>query len=185
MFDGLYLLMVSRGSDRTDLRAIIVNGELIHVTRNLWYFLSVLLKSGSYDDVWFWADQISMDQRNVDERNHQVRLMSMIYQRAAHVFAYTGQRDHPEVDPRATMLKCAPEKDEKAYIKAGERLDTEESTLLHVISKDYWSRLWIVQELQMAKELLVWYGSAAITRSELIIGMADLQLADLEVAREN
>jgi hypothetical protein len=58
------------------------------VSRTLWNFLQALFASGQNE--WFWADQISMNQLDVDERNHQVTMMSMIYSQAVEVYAWLG-----------------------------------------------------------------------------------------------
>lgn len=39
---------------------------------------------------WIWVDQISIDQMNVVERNHQVQLMSRIYQQSCLVLMWLG-----------------------------------------------------------------------------------------------
>ena len=39
---------------------------------------------------YFWIDAICIQQSDVSERNHQVRMMGLIYKRAAFVLAWLG-----------------------------------------------------------------------------------------------
>ena len=67
---------------------ISVNDIPLKITPNLHDFLRVLHGQPRYNKLLFWADQISMDQSNVAERNHQVQLMSEIFSTASLVMAY-------------------------------------------------------------------------------------------------
>ena len=83
-----------RGS-KDDIKPINVNNASVSVTKNLWEFLLVLLEK--HRDGWFWADQISIDQNDVNERGHQVSLMGAVFFGAEEVFAYLGPMpDVPE-----------------------------------------------------------------------------------------
>lgn len=59
---------------------IILNGNSFAVGRNLWHFLDQMRSSDKYGT--YWIDAISIDQSNVQERNHQVQMMEQIYNNA-------------------------------------------------------------------------------------------------------
>jgi hypothetical protein len=61
----------------TDTQEIIIEGQPYPVRKNLWEFLDRIWY-GTSD--WFWIDALCIDQTNLSERNHQVNLMSRIYQ---------------------------------------------------------------------------------------------------------
>ena len=46
---------------------------------------------------WLWCDHISMNQLDVEERNHQVSLISRIYSNVEMVFAYIGPEQPEEI----------------------------------------------------------------------------------------
>jgi hypothetical protein len=71
----------------------------LHVIRkNLELFLKEL-RSGFEDQQWFWCDSICIDQKNVPERNEQVRRMGDIYRNASAAVAWLG--------PAGTATKLA------------------------------------------------------------------------------
>lgn len=108
-------------------------------------------------DSYFWADQVSMDQSNVKERNHQVALMSHIYRNAKLVYAYIGEHEQAyhirdfSGQPVETLRDC-PE-------AAG--------PLLEIFAAAYWSRLWILQELCLAVNVIFWVGEATFPKDFL------------------
>jgi hypothetical protein len=68
-------------------REISLQGQSFHVRENLWQFLNTVRND---NEDWLWIDQICIDQSAVNERNHQVSLMSKIYAEAAGVLIWLG-----------------------------------------------------------------------------------------------
>ena len=56
---------------------ILINNHAFNVRQNLWYFLKQGRQFGQC--CLLWIDAISVDQSNINERNHQVALMRDIY----------------------------------------------------------------------------------------------------------
>jgi hypothetical protein len=56
---------------------ILCNGKVYLVRENLYRFLQLMRKEGFEGQLWI--DQISIDQENTNERNHQVTMMTRIY----------------------------------------------------------------------------------------------------------
>jgi hypothetical protein len=126
--------------------------QLIQVRANLWHFLN--LKTKEYLDRYFWIDQISIDQTNNLEKNHQVRFMGEIFSRASLVLAWLGPLEEWSSDYAALE-----------YLNEGKwNLDRKHprqspprdfaASFLSFFDRPYWSRLWIVQELVLAQKVL-------------------------------
>jgi len=62
--------------------SVTCNGARLPVTPHLKYGLGELLVI-PHLRTWFWIDQICINQEDIDEKSHQVRLMTRIYSRAA------------------------------------------------------------------------------------------------------
>ena len=77
--------------DPNDRESIFLNGHAFEVTHNLAIALRYL--RNPRDDRVFWIDAICIDQRNLDERSAQVRIMKDIYQSAEKVVSWLGERD--------------------------------------------------------------------------------------------
>lgn len=72
-------------------RTIFVDGRPFVVRLNLWLFLKQLRKHRSVRVVW--ADALCIDQTNIQERNHQVKLMGDIYRHAERTLIWLGPSD--------------------------------------------------------------------------------------------
>lgn len=82
---------------------ILVNGQTLEVTRNLYQALLTLRRkytrrNGELHTITgftrtLWIDAICIDQSNLDERTSQVRLMWSIYARAREVVVYLGDEE--------------------------------------------------------------------------------------------
>ncbi len=72
----------------TDTRPILVCGVPFAVTKNLFDFLHCLRSSDR--DRSIWADAICIDQKNNDEKSHQITLMTKIYRDAAEAHIWFG-----------------------------------------------------------------------------------------------
>jgi hypothetical protein len=107
-------------------------------------------------DAYIWIDQLCIDQKCVRERNHQVQLMERIYKRAWQVVVWLG--------------KDADTMDGFAKLKEISHVDFTEYEDMHIkkVGRNaYWSRLWIVQEFILAKELTLMCGNEWLGNDQL------------------
>jgi hypothetical protein len=109
-----------------------------------------------------------MNQLNVEERNHQVSIMSRIYLNAKTVFAYIG----PE--PPEDILNTHAFTSNSLHRLLDECKINMVLTLLDIAQREYWSRLWIVQELRCARQVIVWCGRYSIQKDDLYLNVMDL-----------
>ncbi|KAF3046813.1 hypothetical protein E8E11_005536 [Didymella keratinophila] len=116
-------------------------------------------------DVWVWADALCINQNDTAERTKQVQMMTDIYGKAASVAVWLG----PEADHSERALELIKD------------IDTNESTIDRVESiirskskapalqafvalfqREYWDRLWVVQEVFNATTTSVYCGSKRV-----------------------
>jgi hypothetical protein len=120
--------------DTDDGEWIYLNGKHRWVRDNLWLFLSFARHKQHIP--WLWIDALCIDQTDVQERNHQVQQMGLIYARADEVISWFGARS-----------------DIAMYLAASAGVG-EDSTGLHALcNSDYWDRAWITQEVTLARRI--------------------------------
>jgi len=134
-----------------------------------------------------WIDAICIDQSNVNERNHQVSMMGEIFSAAHFVVSWIGPgnktsgkavktlRQHGD-SMRAEELGFVEEwksrairKKEKKHQKHQlskkkklSKLSKKDERMFEVLSRDYWQRLWVVQEFLLSRYVFVFYGTESV-----------------------
>ncbi|TGO12189.1 hypothetical protein BTUL_0093g00380 [Botrytis tulipae] len=166
------------GSPR-DRRMIFINGRKCLVRANLWSALNRL--RNEYTERILWVDALCINQYDTFERNHQVGQMSKIYEQATRVICWIGVDEGVEfpsahnVDTTEFVPSIAI-RTLQALSRSGRRSDQKLPTtglpysllptspsrslesLCRLFYRPYWKRLWIIQELTLAKEILVQCG---------------------------
>lgn len=82
-----------------------LNDVLVPIRHNLLLALRALRRE--YDRI-LWIDALCIDQSNLEERGHQVRVMGEIYSNANHVLAWLGTPDTQELEHRCLDLVKSP-----------------------------------------------------------------------------
>ncbi|KAF2433898.1 hypothetical protein EJ08DRAFT_582828, partial [Tothia fuscella] len=121
--------------------------------------LERFLQTVRYDGLRLWIDQICINQSDPNERSHQVQMVSRIYSQASQVLVWLGPKSD-DSDFAIDALRGLRESYFSRTKSALKRLDHEEdqgllNSVLALMSRPYWSRLWILQELILAKDLLI------------------------------
>ena len=130
------------------------------VRLNLWNFLSRLRLHAYYG--YLWCDAICIDQHNNRERNHQVQLMSQIYRKAQSVLVWLGEENHNSGSTLCTIRSistCTDGASRAAYL--AERV-TVWKGLIDLSKRRYWTRIWIVQEITVARRVELFCGGEII-----------------------
>ncbi|KAI1456695.1 heterokaryon incompatibility protein-domain-containing protein [Annulohypoxylon moriforme] len=163
---------------------IIVNGVNLPVTTNLEAALRQFRKDGLHGDenvTRLWVDAICINQKDVQERNHQVKLMASIYQKATYVLSWLGPPDENRPDLAfRTIAKLTPvlveaiENPTEVHswdLKKLQRVIVEWMltnlgpftiddegpdaiywrSLQRLSDHVYWTRMWIIQEMALAR----------------------------------
>lgn len=168
----LYLLSITNyealsytwGSPEDGVREIRLGGKPFDVRINLWWALDHL----RYPDQprILWIDALCIDQSNDIERNHQVRQMGLVYSEASKVIVWLGL---PAANSNAAFEFIADGDAASLDIQAGayEVSNPFHTTNLNAFfalcERGYWSRLWVIQEIVLAKELMVRCGPDVAT----------------------
>ncbi|KAK8017088.1 hypothetical protein PG993_015277 [Apiospora rasikravindrae] len=92
---------------------------------------------------------LCINQGDEKERGHQVSMMRDIYQSASRVVAWLG----PETDGSSQVMQTY-----RLSSRLGSSMRHEEQILL---SRHYWTRIWIVQEICVARKVLFLCGEEA------------------------
>ena len=88
-FDEPYLALSYEWGDARSIHSMRVNATAFYIQQNLYTFLWQIRSQLSAElPMLIWTDAICIDQYNVDERNHQVKLMRMIYSQADEVLVW-------------------------------------------------------------------------------------------------
>ncbi|KAK1060488.1 hypothetical protein LTR12_000431 [Friedmanniomyces endolithicus] len=149
--------------DPSNRSGIIINGRSIGIPTNLSRALRQIRSQDAA--VSLWADAICIDQRNIMERNQQVAIMLDIYSAATSVFAWLG----PETKSTAVgmlVLKHLLEVKPGAGGRAPWELlpaDLLVAGVADIAQRDYFNRMWVVQEAAVAAEVVLACGSHSIS----------------------
>ncbi|KAJ5736114.1 uncharacterized protein N7483_001239 [Penicillium malachiteum] len=146
-------------------RLIFINDRLFFIRENLHSFLKVLASS-AYRDDYVFVDAICINQDDIAERNAQVRRVGDLYAQAENVLVWLGSGtaesdfvfDICSDSVASSTIVRTKLGEEKTRIEAldfnapdGEALDT-------VYQRSYWTRLWIIQELFLAQNIILFCG---------------------------
>lgn len=181
-----YALSYEWGTD-VDVHPISVDGNFLSLRSNLISFLESYMTVIEYlDDIWdvpdyefspgdymlndcghIWIDQICIDQNSTMEKNHQVGLMSQIYTKAEAVIVWLGPGleqclEWPQTegyDEWCTTVEhdaqvCA---DNKEEFSVG-----TPAALEQILDASYWTRLWVQQEVLLARHVILASGKTFV-----------------------
>jgi hypothetical protein len=149
------------------LQPILINGNPYDVRENLWLALHHLRLDSEIRVLWI--DAICINQQNIHERNHQVIQMGRIYHEATRVVVWLGASD-PSSRLAFKVLLSAEWieviRSSKDPEKSTER-DHQLNAIFSLLTRAYWKRLWIIQEVLMARDLIIQCGSDNCSRFRL------------------
>lgn len=164
------------GPSGRDVPKFAIGGHepVFDVFQNLYTALHRILSltdEGEYR--WLWIDQICINQENKDEKKAQLLLMGEIYKRAHDVLVWLGD-PVPGVLDVAGYLDQIPDilkKIERNVVRIGPNflpsvtagLPTDDdpvwAIIVDILNKEWYSRVWTLQEAVLGKRLVVYYGS--------------------------
>lgn len=109
----------------------------------------------------FWIDTFCINQNNINERNHQVRLMGDIYRQAHHVIVWLGNESN-ESDAAFDFMHDCRRLWANNHSPKEPSYDTYNAIDL-LCHRDYWFRAWIKQEIILATKIIVHCGRQAVS----------------------
>jgi hypothetical protein len=139
---------------------IVINEQTCTIRSNLSRFLKVY--GARHFDEYIWIDQLCIDQSNNMERNHQVLLMPEIYQGATEVLIWLGPGKHHFQSSHGIQDSCC----DLTCTEQHFRSDKCKWTIV-LVQNDYWQRMWIVQEVLLARSLKIYCGRTILNWAEM------------------
>lgn len=136
-----------------------IDNHIFMARENLWQALDQLDYNKSIDVIWI--DAVYINQSDIRERNDQVRKMKAIYKRAQEVIVWLGlsYNTFPEFQLAREPFHHRDSADLiKKRMKAADAIKLLES-LSPVLNREYWWRIWIVQELTVASKVVLLCGN--------------------------
>ncbi|KAF1957681.1 HET-domain-containing protein, partial [Byssothecium circinans] len=154
VFEALSYTWANLDGDATLSARVFVGDEYIPlpVTKNC---VSALHQFRTTKDRVLWVDAICINQMDIEERSLQVQIMQSIYSSAARVLVYVGDGT-PETDRAMQAIGSA---------RPPEHARSEARQLL---SRPYFYRLWVVQEVKAAMRTTITCGDYTTTWDDLL-----------------
>ncbi|KAK1753958.1 heterokaryon incompatibility protein-domain-containing protein [Echria macrotheca] len=162
--------------NQTSKEQIKCNGRLMHIGSNLLEALSE--QARRQPTALLWADAICINQNDDNEKTSQVRMMRDIYDNSHQVIIWLGKEQQPgdregfELAERlyqkcdgATYNMSATTYDfhdfdcESNGVPKASYCDPDWTALFNILSHPWFSRIWVVQELLVAKTSIMRRGS--------------------------
>jgi len=133
-----------------------VMGTKLAVKPNL--FASLKQLRDTNDIVRLWVDAICINQSNTRERESQVSIMGLVYQRAKIVYAWLGE----EADNSAVAMGLLQilqnilfgDSPDQIQLLRAEIFLAGWRALIPLLRRPYWTRAWIVQEILLAENVM-------------------------------
>jgi hypothetical protein len=166
--------------DRT--AKVICDGEYLGITNTLLKIVQKLrLKD---DDRVFWIDQLCINQDDKDERDSQVKIMDKIYQGSSSTTAFlystegNQSSDNPEPSLHSLHLIRLLLSYNFSVLFAGSRLpifrslEGDPSVILvrELFANPWFSRIWIVQEFCVSKNITLLFRNRIIPMRTFVLG---------------
>jgi hypothetical protein len=155
------------GPPSTSTSPVFIHGECQFIQENLWWALRNLRLESKARILWI--DALCINQDDLGERNHQVAQMGMIYEQSSRVIIWMGYLNTSERD-RDTAIAVR-------FLR-GIKLNSSEfvyrpnqpwGSLAKLCYKTYWTRLWIIQEVVLATNILVQCGDYSFGWNSLAV----------------
>lgn len=148
-----YVALSYNWGDPTDTVSIGINNDNARVRVNL---NQALLRLRSEGVKYVWADALCINQGDNEEKSSQVRRMATIFQKASEVAVWLGP-DYPLSEDAVQLLG----------VGRPPRLELQSRhlqlpVLEELLSRPYWRRVWIIQEIAVASHISVYCGRCKI-----------------------
>jgi hypothetical protein len=180
----IYTALSYTWGDETKVRPILIDGHDFDVTHNLFDALHAL--RCEHSDKTMWIDAIAINQKDVSERNREVLRMRDIYSLAQNVEVWLGQASDDDQAAMELVRKLAAEvedpEDMLAHGLQHVHIDTWQDffeactpATIHALNglfnRPWWTRVWVVQELSLAKQekALIVCGASSVPWTSFLI----------------
>ena len=168
---------VGGDGDRVNMK---VNGRNHSTPMNA--ISAVLQLRNRMTDEYYWIDAICINQLDDKERSEQVNIMDKIFQRATAVDVWLGkaypdtQKVNDIVHNLALLRQGEQESSPEDLLRTSPMLTRGDGlmpsddwlTLVHILSRRWFHRLWTMQEFALAREVSMLCGNVTINMTDLL-----------------
>ena len=154
--------------DPAQNRTVWIGSKKLAITANLETALIYLRQRDEPRMVW--ADSVCINQDDVAERNHQVHRMHTIYSSAAKTIVYLG--GNHQLNTCFSAWNFLDRESERLRNPRSEKFREQDSRIdfrgdledveIAVLERDYFRRVWVLQEVSVSKNIFVQCGSRTI-----------------------
>ena len=122
-----------------------------------------------------WIDAICIDQDSAGELSHQVTMMKDIYSNAMIVGVWLGEST-PGCREAMRIFKRVDDGVSIIHVITEDRLTPEQKSrsLTELFARPWWGRVWIIQEVALAKKLTMHYGTEYLNLETVLNALWDL-----------
>ncbi|KAI0174664.1 heterokaryon incompatibility protein-domain-containing protein [Pestalotiopsis sp. NC0098] len=152
-YEAISYTWADETGDASHCRTISVSGQPFKITRNCEMALKRVRRQYSTRNIW--VDAICINQDDVSERGHQVGLMPRIYSGAKNVLMYIGEI--PLCSPAVKIMDVQKLLDMNFPIP--------QSFWTEMLSSRYFTRLWVLQEVALARQAVLIFGGQSLSWS--------------------
>ncbi|KAI0097183.1 heterokaryon incompatibility protein-domain-containing protein [Nemania sp. FL0031] len=145
--------------------SISVNGRDLSITENLHTAL-VELRDWHIERV-LWIDAICINQKDDSEKEEQIKLMASIFSKASRVIVWLG----PGVDGGDQALEDIRRTADDTSTEPVAGSSTSQQTILALLRRPWFERIWVLQEVAAAQSILIKCGSVAINGYAFSVGL--------------
>ncbi|GAB1197646.1 hypothetical protein APSETT444_006946 [Aspergillus pseudonomiae] len=154
--------------------SIMLNGCIFHVTTNLHRAL-INLRNRQLDRV-LWVDAICINQDEEDqgnEKSKQIPLMRTIYAQAERVIVWLGEATENGDQALGSIRRLGEGQDITSSLENPEPSDA----YLRLLQRDWFSRIWVLQEVGVARCVYIMCGPVSINGHVFCEGLSRLGLS--------
>tara|TARA_R110002060_G_scaffold46485_3_gene57652 strand:+ start:599 stop:1645 length:1047 start_codon:yes stop_codon:yes gene_type:complete len=145
---------------------IIVNGCRVQIRKNLHDALEQIWKTSKDGTMGLWIDALCINQADAAETSQQIGFMGEIFKNAHCVFAWLGSERENSNFAMDWMADRSPSRIP---------LDPTTTEAMDAIChRSFWQRVWIIQELFLARSCVVLCGDRSISRDNFESSLGDL-----------
>ncbi|KAF2805780.1 HET-domain-containing protein, partial [Mytilinidion resinicola] len=171
------------GDENTTI-PVFIDGYVLSVKANLHAAL-VHLRDRSFERI-LWVDALCINQENVNEKEQQIPFMARIYHQASRVVVWLGEAANSSSLALEKIRDAGGKKSEDSPNNDLIRQDSPNNDLIReailaLLQRPWFRRIWILQEVGVARHILIMCGATEIDGHAFCLGVDSLK--DLYKAR--
>lgn len=152
--------------DASAVHSILLDGASFVIPHSAW---SALYALRSCDQVrTLWIDAICIRQDDLAKRAAQLKLMGLIYRQAYSVRVWLGADDDADKDAMAILRTMTSRDGASETLGYGNEAQARMAKLRGFFARPWWQRLWVVQELSLARHVVVQQGTKEMPFDDLV-----------------